>query len=312
MSIQDKSSALKHIAELIEQFDLSIQDIQAYLAVGTPADENNANVVIKVLSYIGGIFIFAGIATYIALQWESFNSAARVIITLGSGTACFVSSVIALQDARYRRLGMPLLLIAALLQPTGMMVAFAEYGGGGDERIAALLTAITFALQFGFTFAKWRETVMLWLTLFFASAAWGLALDLTQLDSAVIALTLGIGWLCLAISTSRNAYGALSAQLFFFGGWAFLAGLFDLVEGTILETLFVIAACGLIYVSVWSKSRILNLVSTAGLLAYTAYFTGRYFAESIGWPIALILIGLVMMGISTLAVRIDRKYLKQN
>ena len=103
----------------------------------------------------------------------------------------------------------------------------------------------------------------------------------------------------------------LTAQLFFVGCWAFLWGLFEWVEGTWAELLFVVAVCGMVYLGVWARSRILNLASTVALLAYTAYFTGRYFADSVGWPIALIVIGLLMLAISALALRIDRNYLRK-
>jgi len=43
------------------------------------------------------------------------------------------------------------------------------------------------------------------------------------------------------------------------------------------------------------------------LLGYTAYFTGNHFADSTGWPIALILIGIAMMGIGMFTLRIDRR-----
>jgi hypothetical protein len=51
-------------------------------------------------------------------------------------------------------------------------------------------------------------------------------------------------------------------------------------------------------------------VATAGILAYTAWFTGEHFAESVGWPIALIIFGLLLIGLSALALRIDRNYVR--
>ena len=51
-------------------------------------------------------------------------------------------------------------------------------------------------------------------------------------------------------------------------------------------------------------------VATLAILAYTGWFTGEHFADSIGWPLALILFGMFMIGLSALAVRIDRDYLR--
>lgn len=304
--MSEKQQALRQIKQLAQQHHLSAQEIAAALDA-EPAAPAASGMLIKVLSYVGGVFVFAGIAIFIALQWDGMNSAARIIITFGTGLAFFTAAVAALKDDRYQALAAPLLLVSGVLQPTGLMVVFAELGRGGDEQVAALITAVTFAVQYGLAMLKWRQTLMAWLCVFFSSAAWGLGLDLMDFDVALVGLTLGISWLCLAAASLGGRHQGLAPQLFFLGCWAFLAGLFDMVEDSVLEVLFVLATCGMIYLGVWAKSRALNLASTAALLAYTAYFTGHYFADSIGWPIALILIGLAMMAISTFAVRIDRQ-----
>ena len=311
MTARDRGDALTQIVELADRFGIGAEEILSALHAAPQETSTASNLLVKVLSYIGGIFVLAGIATFIALQWESMNSLARVIITLGVGVAVFTLAMVAMSDERYQRLATPLLLISGLLQPTGMMVAFAEYGTGGDERVAALITAATFGIQYGMCFLKWRATVMAWFMVFFTSAAWGFALDLADQHEDLIAITLGIAWLCLGVATLRGAHAALSAQLFLIGCWAFLAGLFDTVEGTVFESIFVLATCGLIYLGVWAKSRALNIASAIALLAYTTYFTSRYFADSTGWPIALIIIGLTMIAISAVALRIDRQYIRQ-
>jgi len=52
------------------------------------------------------------------------------------------------------------------------------------------------------------------------------------------------------------------------------------------------------------------LVATLAILAYTGWFTRQHFADSIGWPLALIVFGLFMIGLSALAFRIDRDYVR--
>jgi hypothetical protein len=58
-------------------------------------------------------------------------------------------------------------------------------------------------------------------------------------------------------------------------------------------------------------SRSLLAVATLAILAYTGWFTGEHFAESIGWPLALIAFGILMIGLSAAAYRIDRDYLRK-
>ena len=64
------------------------------------------------------------------------------------------------------------------------------------------------------------------------------------------------------------------------------------------------------YLSVVLHSRTLLFVATLAILAYTGWFTGQHFADSVGWPIALMVFGLVMIGLSALAFRVDRDYLR--
>ena len=47
-------------------------------------------VLVRVLGFLGGTFVFAGIGVFIALQWDDMNSAARIVVTLGSGLAAFI------------------------------------------------------------------------------------------------------------------------------------------------------------------------------------------------------------------------------
>ena len=77
-----------------------------------------------------------------------------------------------------------------------------------------------------------------------------------------------------------------------------------------MEPLFIGGAAAFVYMSVNVRSRTLLFVATAAILAYTAYFTGEHFADSAGWPLALVVIGLVMIALSALAVRIDRRYMR--
>jgi len=74
---------------------------------------------------------------------------------------------------------------------------------------------------------------------------------------------------------------------------------------------FLASAAGFVYLSVLLHSRTLLVASTLGILAYTGWFTGEHFADSVGWPLALIAFGIFMIGLSALAFRIDRDYVRR-
>jgi hypothetical protein len=148
-------------------------------------------------------------------------------------------------------------------------------------------------------------------TILFGTLFWWTALDLVDADDTLIALVLGAALLLTSFGLGRRGFGAITPFWYFCGAAAFLGGLFDAVEGSLFEILFLAAAAGFVYASVVVHSRTLLSVATLAILAYTGWFTGQHFVDSVGWPLALMGFGLAMIGLSALAFRIDRNYVRR-
>jgi hypothetical protein len=313
--VDTRARALDEIVSLAREHGLTAPDIAA--ALGTNGrDEGGGEhrrraVLVQALAYLGGTFVFAGVGVFIALQWDSMSSAARVVITLGSGVAALILGVTSARDARFDKATTPLLLMAAALEPTGLLVAFDEFGSGGDWRWAGLITSGVIAVQFLAVFGSVRRSTSLFLLVLFAALFWWTAFDLLDADDTIIALVLGSSLVLTAIGVDRTPHQVVTPVWYLFGSAAFLYGLFDIVEGTPLEIAFLMAASGFVYLSAVVHSRTLLFVATAATLAYTGWFTSEHFANSVGWPIALVVFGLLMIGLSSLAFRIDRRYVRQ-
>ena len=312
MTGESRDRALEQIVSLAREHGLTAGDIAGALAEQSrPAPESRARqLIVRALGYLGGTFVFAGIAAFIALQWDTMNSAARVVITLGPGLAAGVLAVLSNRDERFNKAVPPLFLIAAVLEPTGLLVAFNEFGSGGDPRWAALVTAGVMAVQFGTIFSVLRQSMLLFIAVFFGTLFWWTSFDLLDMDNEVGALVLGSSLLLAAVGVDRTRHSVITPSWYFFGAIGVLYGLFDIVERTPFEILFIVTASGFVYLSAAIQSRTLLLVSTAAILAYTGWFTGEHFADSLGWPLALVLFGLLMIGLSALAFRIDRQYIR--
>lgn len=311
--MDDRRRALEDIASLARQHGLSAAEIAAVLdrPAGDQPTSRSRAVLVRVLGFLGGTFVFAGIGVFIALQWDAMNAAARIVVTLGPGLAAFALAMLSVRDPRFANAALPLLLVAAVLEPTGMGVAFHELGSGGDWRWAGLAIAGTMALQFGLAFGTLRRSTPLFLTVLFGASFWWTAFDLLRIDGNLTAIVMGTGLLLTSVGMSRAGHREITPFWYFIGAAAFLGGLFDIVERTVLEILFVAASAGFVYLSVLLRSRTLLVVGTLAILAYTGWFTGRHFANSIGWPLALILFGLLMILLSALAFRIDRNYVRR-
>ena len=200
-------------------------------------------------------------------------------------------------------------MLAALLQPTGILVAIDEFSRGGDERHAILLTSGVLLIQQTLTFLKTRRTVLLFTALVFAVCLYGTAMDLVDVDGDLIVFTLGLSVLLVTHSIDRTGHAVITPFWYFVSSTAMLTGLFSLIEGSLLEIFFLGAACGLVFLSTWVKSRSLLLVGTVAILGYIGYYTAEHFTDVVGWPIALIVFGLLLIGLSAVAFRINRKYI---
>jgi hypothetical protein len=307
-----RAAALQQIAALAREHNLSADDVAAVL--GSPAGEavsgRGRGVLVHVLGALGGTFVFAGIGVFIALQWSDLNSAARVLVTLGSGIAVFTLAWMAVRDPRFEKAAPALFLAAAALEPAGMLVAFNEFGAGGDWRWAGLVTTGAMAAQFIAAFAALERSTLLFLSILFGTLFWWSALDLMDADDTLIALVMGASMLLAAVGADRSRRSEITPFWYFAGAAAFLWGFFDMVEGSVLEITFLAVAAGFVYASAVLHTRTLLAVATLAILGYTAYFTGEHFVDSVGWPLALVAFGLVLIGLSAAAFRIDRKYVR--
>ncbi len=311
--METRQQALEEIAALARRHGLTAVEIADALSVtSAPAAETrHGGALVRVLAFLGGTFVFAGIGVFIALQWDDLNSLARVVITLGPGVAAFVLGVLANRDSRVEKVTAPLLLVAAVLEPVGMLVAFKEFGSGGDWRWAGLITCAVVALQFAAITAVTGRTVAVFVTMTFATLCLWTSLDLLDVRDRVIALVVGATMITAGVGAGRSRHRDITPLWYLIGTTAFLAGLFEVVKRTPLEIVFLGTAAAFVYLSVVVHSRTLLVTATLAILVYTGWFTGEHFLDSVGWPLALIAFGVAMIGLSALAFRIDRNYVSK-
>ena len=308
--METKSEAIEQILQIARLHGLTPADIEtAFKTSDQAGTEPSASLLGRILGYLGGTFIFAGLGIFIAMNWDTMNTAARIIITLGSGITVFIMALVASSDDRYVRVKTPLFLIAAALQPVGIMVAIDEFSTAGDWHYASLLTAAMMGFQQGVVFWQKRDTALLFTSLVFVLWFFAVALDLLNVHDDLISLVLGAATVSFCIGLERTPYKTINPFWYLLGSVGFFAGLFELIEHSAIEIVFLAVACGGVFLSTWVRSRTLLFTSTAAILAYIGYFTAEHFQDSLGWPLVLILLGLIFIALSTLAIRINKRYI---
>jgi Predicted membrane protein (DUF2157) len=310
--MSSKQEVLQDIIALAKHNNISLDEIKHALeAAPALASGASSSTLSKLFSYIGGIFVFAGIGVFIGMYWDDFGSAARVIVTLGVGFAMFVMALVCLSDKRYEKVATPLFLAAMWLQPTGILVMLQEYSSGGDARHGVLFMAGVMLVQQAAVFWSQRRTVLAFGAVLFGAIFFAQLFDIWDWDENFIGLIIGFSLICVAYALQQSKHAAISAFWYFIGALILMVSLFDLVKNTPLELLFIGFSALLIFVSTHVRSRALLIVGTLCMLSYIGYYTAQHFANTVGWPIALVIIGIALIGLGSLAVRLNNKYIKQ-
>jgi hypothetical protein len=309
-----KDKAIEEILQLARRHDVTLEDLRDALPPAAPeptrASGGLRGLLPRLFAYLGGTFIFAGVCVFIGINWEEMNTAARIIVTLGSGLAVFTMGLAAASRTRFEKAATPLFLIAAFLQPTGIIVALDELSRGSNWHYAGLLTTGVMAVQQGAAFLARKRTTLLFTTLVFSFTFLTILFDLLHIEPEISAVTLGFSLTLISIVVDRTPHALITPFCYLIGSVSVLYGVFDLLERTPFEILFLLAACGIVYLSVYVRSRTLLVSGTVSILSYIGYFTSQHFLESWGWPLALIVLGLVLIGLSASAVRINQKYIR--
>jgi hypothetical protein len=307
----DRDEALQEIVSLAKAHGLTAEDIRKAMTASPDRQRQSSGIVARLFSYIGGVFIFAGIAVFISMYWQDFNSAARIIVTLGAGFCAYLLALVCLDDNHYARAATPLFLMSSVLQPVGIVVMLNEYSSGSDRRYGLLFMATYMLIQHGLTLWAKQRTLLAFGAVFFGAMFFVTLFDIWGLRGEAVGLAIGVSLMCIAYALGRSRHNAIAGFWFFVGSASFLWAAFYVVKRSPLEVLYLGLVAFMIFLSTLARSRALLFTSTLAMLGYIGYYTAEHFANTVGWPISLVIIGLALFGLGSLAVRLNNRYIRQ-
>jgi hypothetical protein len=364
--VTDKPGALNHIRQLMNTYAISPAEVEAVFHAPASADASSSKrskgyIAKTLFTYLGAIFILAGLSTYIGSFWDTMGSVMRVLVTLGIGYVLLIVLVAAMHEQRYPNLVFPLTLASVLMMTGGWYVFLDEmYPHSNNWRAATLFVCGVMAIHQGALFGKYRRTVLAFTSLVFVYAFMHVGLDMLGFEIPYIAIVLGISvflvgtvlektsyrvlaepalligvcWLnsglfdriamltsgnwaglIIGVSVMLTAYGLhkseryprLIALGYFVGSMMAYAGLFDLVKNTSIELIFLAVTASVLYACVVLESRALLLTTVIAMLAFIGYYSAEHFANSLGWPITLVLMGIAFLSVGAIALRVKRR-----
>lgn len=101
-------------------------------------------------------------------------------------------------------------------------------------------------------------------------------------------------------------YSGLAGLGYFVGSIIAYSGLFDLVHNTSFELVYLAITASMLYACVVLQSRALLFTTVIAMLGFIGFYTAKHFANSLGWPVTLVLMGVAFLGVGTIAIRVRR------
>ena len=132
-----------------------------------------------------------------------------------------------------------------------------------------------------------------------------------------VALATSTNWagLVTGVCVVSTAYGLQKAgRQARLGGLGYFAGsimvygaLFDLVRDTPVELVYLVVTGAMLYACVALQSRALLFTTVVAMLGFIGFYTSAHFANSLGWPVTLVLTGVAFLGVGTVAMKAKKK-----
>jgi len=322
----DKQSVLESVSTLVAAGELSEAELMAAYRGGAGGEVAERQTRYStVLYFIGGGVVVIGIVALIAQIWNDLGSVMHVVVTLGSGLAAFTVGVLLSRRQTLGAAGPAFFLIAALVLPLGLAVTLDEAGFQPEHFAWQSLISLVLMGAFTAVYQLFRSNSLLLYAIgfatwaFFAITGWIAGPNPSFAEFEFIeyrVLAVGLSFLVLAFAFADTPRRELSGILYGFGSMAFLGAALALggwkpSQNVFWELVFPGLVFAVLYASVHLKSRVLLTAGSGFLAAYLLKITGEYFSDSLGWPLALVISGMMLMGVGYLTLRLKRRYLSE-
>ncbi|HEY4496887.1 MAG TPA: DUF2157 domain-containing protein, partial [Candidatus Paceibacterota bacterium] len=309
----NKEDLLQELAIKVNLGEISREEVTARLQSVRPTSGNGVDSegshfnVTKMLYVLGGAIVIVGIGIFIARIWTDIGSLGRIAVTLGLGLTLALIGSLLFKKEKGGDIGSVFHFLGGFLISGGATVALSEFNIKNDWAFVAT-SATTFlfymllsgfhkrAILTFFAIANATSTIYLILNAIIGGPFRGTFQieDIYKYTTILI----GISYILLAYAFKTGWSSKLIGALYFFGSIFFLSPAFtNIFDSMFWQFIYLIFLSVGFSASVYIRSRIVLIFSTIFLLAYISYITSEYFADSIGWPISLVILGLSFIGL---------------
>lgn len=321
-----KKEILQHVHELAAIGHVTKDELMTAYHEGIETDGGTPHEKIgmaEILYYIGGFIIFLGICILVWQNWNTLNAITKILATFGSGIAAYFVGFLFTRSEKTEKVGMVFYFISALVTPVGLFVIFDN--AGYDETSFGsqmLISGMMFAMQIMSYFAFRKNIFILFSIIFGTWLFFSVTSFLvrgnpyfTDLDFYEYRILFtGLAYMLLGYFFSQNKEESLSDALYGFGILGFLGAALSLggykpEQNMFWELIFPGLVFGALFLSVYLKKRSLLIFGTIFLMVFILKITAEYFKTGLGWPLSLVIAGLMLIAVGYLSFYLKKKYI---
>ena len=281
----------------------------------------------EAIQYLGSGIVFIGIALLVGNNWNSLNTAARILITLGSAVVAFIISLPLLRNENTKKLGYAFVLISILLMPIGVYSIFNALNiplNTSWQQIGfeLCLLAIYISAFYAVRLKIYIVPITFFATTLFFSITGAITGPLNS-DSALTFneyrfLITGLSYLGFGYFFTLKSDRLFASLFYIFGivavlGSAMTLGGFNMDKNLgqgIWEFGYPLLVFAAMYFSIFVRQTKILVISALFLMGYVLKISSEYFSGSLGWPLAVVIAGLLMIAVGYLSVYVNRKYIQ--
>ncbi len=324
----DKQSLIENLQSSIKAGSFTKEELLAVYekAIQTDTGETMArqSKISNILYFIGGAIVFMGICIFVGSNWSSLSDVTKVLATLGSSVALYVAAVLLSRYDNLDKVADALYFISALVAPfgilTAMSVAKMDTGTSLNQTTVAGILLIVYLLSY---FTDRRNVFFIFSVIF---GTWFFFCLTTLMvggrpfqDWDFIKyrwLAVGLTHMILGYALVNTNRKNMTPALYGFGVVEFLTAALCLggpapSHNPIWEILFPGFIFGILFLSVYLRSRAFLVFGTIYLMAYLLKITDEYFRSGFGWALSLIFMGFALIAIGYGAFYLNKKYISQ-
>jgi|GEM_PF-4697847 len=270
---------------------------------------------------VGAIIIAMSVFVFISQFWDSYTFGMRLFVTALVAVGAFVAGYFASRSEAFSTLTLAAYLVGAAVVPLVVYVVVHQLSLPTDSYSEPTIVFLLSASIVGVLYYVLREVVVaafasLYATLFVYACANFIAesfgWDMWDVDQYV-SLFVGCAYITIGyLVRHRSVLRALTSTYYLVGSFLLLLGGFLLgswhseeMHG-VWDAVALACIAAVLYGSVRLGAKSMLISGALFLVLLILRITSVYFSETLGWPFALMLSGFAIIGVSYLAMRLNK------